>query len=337
MITHTRTIVAALVAGFVFTLSSLVPTAGADEIVIGGLTYKNVRIEGMREGKLYVVLPSGSRGIDLVDVQGLKIDVYPDYAKGDAAMAEKDWAKAADIFEALLDKVSEDYMKVLVGAKLVASLDRAGKFEDAVNRYAVLLRQDQGLLTKAVEPKMVPKDDADLVKRIKKQVEIKAESEADPFVKEFLANTLKRLDGVVVAGDNDPGVGPSLAVGADEAARDLIQEAIEGGKAEDALKMIDEKLKLSGQSLSTLLYQRGQALHAMGKFKDAAISYMRVIVHYRPRSTVSYTPALIGAADTFIELKQPHHAEQLLKEASAYAEGDDELTQRIAAVRAKLK
>lgn len=331
-----RNIIVAVVAGLILTLSPLVEDAGADEIIIGGLTYKNVRIEGMRDGKLFVVLPSGSRGIDLVDVQGLKIDLYPDYTKGDEAINNEDWGKAADIYVALLDKVTEDYMKVLVGAKLVASLDRAGRFEDAVMRYVNLLKIDQGLLTKAVEPKRVPKD-AEVLARVKKQVQIKSEAEADPFAKEFLANTLKRLEGVEIAGDNDPTVGPGLAVGSKEAARDLIQEAIEAGKHAEALKMIDEKLKLSGQSLSTLLYQRGEALRGLEKPKDAALSYMRVIVHYRPRSTVSYTPALVGAAEAFIDLKQPHHAQQLLKEASAYAEGDEELTKRIAAVRSKLK
>ena len=331
-----RNVALALVAAFVLTLSPMVDEAGADEIIIGGLTYKNVRIEGMRDGKLFVVLPSGSRGIDLVDVEGLKIDLYPDYMKGDEAINDGDWAKAADIYSGLVDKVTEDYMKVLVGAKLVASLDRAGKFEDAVNRYVTLLKIDQGLLTKAVEPKRVPKD-AEVLARVKKQVQIKSESEADPFAKEFLANTIKRLDGVVIAGDNDPSVGPGLAVGSKEASRDLVQEALDAGKGAEALKMIEERLKMPKQSLSTLLYQRGEALRHLDKPKDAALSYMRVIVHYRPRSTVSYTPALIGAAEAFITLKQPHHAEQLLKEATAYAEGDDELTKRIASVRAKLK
>ena len=202
-----RIITLSLAASFVFSLTPMLPTAGADEIIIGRRHYKNVRIEGIDENMLHVVLPGlGPRRISLMFIDDLKIDMYPELTAGDKAANGGAWGKAAVIYSALYEKVTEDYMKVLVGAKLVATLDQVGRFEDAVNLHAVLVRKYQtmgahrSLLLRAIEPKKVPRDANTLTQTIRR-IQIRLQGEADPFVKAFLMNTLKRLRGEAVGGN----------------------------------------------------------------------------------------------------------------------------------------
>jgi tetratricopeptide (TPR) repeat protein len=327
--------------GAAATLALASAFAGADEIKYGGVNYPNIRILGLRDGRLIFQTAAGIESqVPLGDVESLSVNAYPELAKADAAVVEQNYAEAARQLESIVGKVQEDYLQVLVRAKLAMMLDRAGRPVDATKHYLMLLRINQGDLAQAAVPRKVP-EDAKQRKAMADMVESELKATADVRVRELLEPVLAALkaapgDAPAMLGPANQGStpGPALLVGEAEATRDLIEEALAAGKHQQALGMVEKDLENSRLDLSKLLYQRGRAQAGVGKDMDAAISFMRVAVHF-PQS--EYAPSsLIEAAKVFKKLNRNESARAALQEARTLT-GDEAKVQEIDALLNTLK
>ncbi|MBI1371082.1 MAG: hypothetical protein GC162_20830 [Planctomycetes bacterium] len=312
--------------------------AGADEIRVGkpgepGISYQNIRVTGMRGGLIYFVTAGGEQSTAVQNIQALKLSRYPDYEKADAAMDKKDYAAAADLLTKMVDDIREDWLKLLVTAKLTFALDRSGQFTKAMQRFMELNKMenvDSDLLLSLV-PQNLPEDKATR-QTMAKNMAIEVPTVLDPQVREALTKVMENLNkapGEAVMPVVTPGGPGGLVGGQAEGARDYVQEMIDKKDFDGALKLVDEQLGQEGASLSKLLYQRGRIQAAQGKDMDAAVSFMRVIIHFRPHTTEYYLPSLIEGGKVFAKLKQPDHARELWTEAQGLAKDDAEKSAEI--------
>ncbi|MBI1373973.1 MAG: hypothetical protein GC159_14720 [Phycisphaera sp.] len=292
----------------------------ADDITVDGFEFKNIRITGLREGQLYFIGPAGERSADLARIKGLKLSSYPELEKADAAIAKKDYRTAAGVLEQVFKRLDKDYLQLIVGSKLVYCLDKSDQFERALVFYVQLLSLDTSPFVQGIKPTNMPSKEAEQ-KALQSRVEALLRSATTLEAKQYLGeinDALKEGKKIEV----DPTTPQSGLVDAAEARRDVVGDFIKEGKFDDALKTIDKQIDDRGVSLSKLLFQRGQALEGSGKDMDALESYMRVIVHYEPRQTDFYVPALVEAGKVFKKLGKTDHARNLWTEARKLI-GDD--------------
>ena len=302
--------------------------ARADALKVGNRMIRDVKMVGVREGKLYYKTAQGQdRSVVLQEVQALEMDKYPDLAKGNEAFSKGDFAAAAKSLTAVVDGAKEDYVKVLAGMQLVAALDREGRFLEAARRYAALLALDNGPLVQAAKPQNLPAEEAARTKAAE-SLGNDLKTTKDPVAREFLAKAVEQLksgEGAPAptpAADGAPAPRAGLLNTAAENAKDQVDLLIEQGKAEQALAMVEQSLKGTGGSVSKLLYQRGRAQAAMGKDDDALVSFMRVVIHYSPKTCANYDKALVEAGKVFVKKGQPKFARQVWEEALALYDPD---------------
>jgi len=291
----------------------------ADDITVDGFEYKNVRITGLRDGKLYFIGPAGERSADIVRIKGLKFSAYPELEKADKAMAKEDYRGAANIIEKTYLRLAEDYLKVIVGRKLVYTLDKSGQFEKAVQYYIPLLAIDVTEAVTGVAPRNLPTK-ADEKKALQSRVEGLLRAATSLEAKKYLNEILTAIkEGKEIEPDL---LGPGGGLDPNAASKDIVDEAIKKKDYDKAMKIIEKQMPDRGVSLSKLLFQRGQVQQLTGKDMDALESFMRVIVHYDARQTDFYVPALVEAGKVYKKLGKSDHAKNLWTEARRLI-GDD--------------
>ena len=301
-------------------LLALAANVSADSIRTRNVTHKDVRVVGLREGQLFYRAPNGDeRSVPLDEVRALELDRYPNLGKANEAFAREDFEGAARLLAPLADTAQENYVRVLAGAQLVGALDRSGKFLEAARRYTKLLQTDTGALVRSVRPQNLPKDAADRTAAAER-LAADARGVTDPIARRYLDETVAQLKGDASAAPVEsaaPRPQAGLLRTAGEADLDPIDDALAAAKYEQALRMTDEALKAGGSGLAKLLHQRGRAQAALGRTDDALLSYMRVVIHFSPRSGPFYGLSLLEAGKLFAEQQNAGHARQLLTEARA--------------------
>lgn len=316
-----------LVLAAVILLAAMAPAVRGDMIRYQGVAHEDVRITDLREGMILFETTGGlQQQVPVEQVQSVRVEAYPVLAEGDRALDGGDYPEAIEAYADLFERADQRWLRVLVGAKLVVTLDRAGRFEEAVDRYIELLRVDQGSFVRLVRPRRVPDDAAkdELLGRIDQALRNTTE-----FAVRRELETLRGLiesDGEEPAGE-EAAVELSnleLLVGEAEANRDPILERIRSGEVERALEQIEAELERNGAHLSKLLYQRGLCERELGRPMAALVSFSRVFIHYRPSSPY-YVPALIEAGKVYRQRGGDGQARRLWEEAARYAsEGSEE-------------
>jgi hypothetical protein len=308
-------------------LALVAPGALADTVRTRTVAHRDVRVVGMRDGQLYFRTQAGlERSVPIDEVRGLELDKYPNLGKANEAFSKEDFAGAARLLAPIVDDPrAEDYVKVLAGAQLVAALDRSGKFLDAARRYAGLLQISTSELAKSVKPASLPAESAER-NAAAERLTAELRGVTDPLARNYLQETIAALKSDAPAEAAAPAPGQpaaGLLRTNQEVDRDPIDDALAAGRHEQALTLAEEGIK-GGGPLGRLLYQRGRALAGLGREEDALLSFMRVVIHYTPRSGPHYGASLVEAGKLFARRKNPTHARQLWTEAkSIYREGDE--------------
>lgn len=318
------------------------PFAAADEIKVGaagepGITYSNIRVTRIRNGELYFFTAGGEQSASVDRIQSLKLTKYPDYAKADDLLNNKNYADAATLLDQLADKVTEDWLKTLVMAKLVFALDRSGQFDKAMTRYLQLVQLDASDYIVNLVPQNLPTD-ADARKAAAAKLADELKLIAEPSIRDKLTTVLKALQAA-------PGQGPmintgssgGLVGGSKEAQRDVIQEQIDKKNYDAALKAIEDHLTYQNAPLSKLLYQRGLAQEGLGQNEDAAVSFMRVVIHFHAGSSEYYAPSVIEAGKMFQKMGDADHAKSLWTEAQGLVKNDPEKSKEVQQLLDSLK
>ncbi len=319
----------------------LLATGGlpADTLKVRGIDYKNVKVIGMREGRLYYRTNTGDeRNVALEDLQDIQLDAYPEFQAAKQAFDKGDFASAAKTFTTLSGKVKEDYLKILVEANLVVALDRSGQFLPAAQRYVQLLKVDNGPITQSARPGKFPADPPQRSAAAEKLSEL-LKSTADPIAKKFLQETVEALksDAPAPAPTTEGAPKTGLLQTADEAKQDPLELMIRGGKAEAALKAVDEQIAGEGGSISKLLYLRGLALASLGRDNDALLAFMRVVVHFTSSSSAYYGKSLTEAGKLLKKQNKTDQARKLWEEARGLYEDESDEAKALDGLLAGLK
>ncbi len=291
-----------------------VESAAAQTIIVKGVKYK-VRIKSIRDGKLVYESVAGERSVYLESIEAVRLEKYPQLDAGDKAFEAKDYATAAAQYEKVYTDAteSEKYLKIIYGAKLVVALERANKISEAYARFASLVQVSQSELVKLAAPTKKPATEAQQA-QVAKQIEDEAAAVGDATVRAMLKSLARRARGLAPP-KNDPLKsklrGAGVLIRSAEANQDQILKMISEGKAADALKKVNADLQSGVGSQSKLLLQKGYCLAALKQHKDAAIAYLRVVVHFPRTSVKTMVLAHLEAGKTFMVLGQPQHAKTI--------------------------
>lgn len=305
----------------------------ADTIKVKGIAYPNTRIINIKSGKLFVLLAGRERQFDIELVEEIKIDKYPKLEDADRQIKRKNYTEAVQLLEELAGSVREDWVKFWVNAKLVFTLDQLGEYRRALDVYTKVIDYDQGLLVKQIQPANFPESKEgkeEALKALKRHVENTRKRDA----KDILTGMVKKLEAAIAGKemkDDDknatPQVGGALTGAGEVKKADPIQKLIDAKKFKEAAELIETELKKDRAPLIKLLMQRAVVQANMDNPKDAALSYMRVIVHF-PRAQ-EVNQCLVGAGDMMLKLNAPDQARKLWTEAQSRVAANDKLADDI--------
>jgi TolA-binding protein len=329
---------------------AIAPLASADELKVNlngdDVPFPKVRVTALREGLLYFQTAAGAeKSVPLEELVSMKVDKYPEYEQATAAISAKDFKKAESILAPLYKKAPEEYMKVLAGARLVYVQDWSGRFTDAVKTYLELIQIERGPFAANVRPRNYPKTPADraaAAKFVETVLRSSTDQLAQEQLKEILDNLKEEVDapGSAPANPADPSAAnpgmpaPPPPPGTAQNSKDPVGDLINSKQYQKALDLIEEKKKGGGQ-LSTLIYQQGLAEAGLGKDLDAALSFMRVVVHF-PRSDTA-TNALVEAGKIMQKIGRNDKAKQLWIEAKDRAKDNPDLMTQIDTLLSSVK
>ena len=312
----------------------------ADLIKVKGIAYPNVRVMNIKNGKLYVELAGRQRDFDIELVEALEIERYPKLADADRAIQRKKFDEAVDLLEELSGSVREKYLQFWVNAKATYCLDQLGRFDEAFTYYQKVLTYDQGLLVKSIAPKKYPKskeDKEEILKAVMRYALDAPNDDAKAIAKLMVKNIEASIAGKEVKpADSTNTTSSNAFVGNANAKKaDPIQKLIDAKKYKEAAAEIEKAFKKERAPLIKLFMQQASVYAATGKSKDAAVSYMRVVVHF-PRAA-EVAECLVGAGDMMLKLKVPDQARKLWEEAEGLVSDEDKLSGEIAKRLSALK
>jgi tetratricopeptide (TPR) repeat protein len=317
----------------------------ADEIKFDDITYGGkasgglpLKLIGMRDGLLYFQVGQSEKSVALEQIQSIKVDKYPELADADAALTANDLPKAEKLLRAVLAKASEDYIKIIVGSKLVYVLDWSNRFGEALKEWTSLYKLDNGSFVTSTAPRNFPKDEAgkkaaldavaaamrgvgdqgllDQLKEISAAIKDEAPADAPPAPDAPEKMPAPAPGAAPPAGTPAapvPGAPPPPASGKALSQRDVVGELIAAQKWDQAQAAIEKEMKLDGATLSTLFYQKGLVERAKGQDMEAALSFMRAAIHF-PRSEVA-APSLVETAKIMAKMGRKKQAADLLQDA----------------------
>lgn len=306
----------------------------ADELKIDNIQYKDVRVVGFRNGLVYYATAAGERNVALERVQAMKIDRYPDLGTADEAISAGKWTEAVASMEKAIGAVREDDLKQYMQFKMIYCLDQAGRYGEALNHFLALMPKQSTAMMSKIAPRKLPPSEADR-KAALTQLKAATAAAKDAESKQLLGRMVESLEASLASKSPDtpapttpqPPDSPGLFQPENQAVRDPIQDLIDAKKYDEALKAIDAALKRERATLSQLLYQRGLAEAGLKRHKDAALSFMRVVIHFPLSDRV--TPSLIGAGQMFVELNAPEQARKVWLEAIDKAGADPQVVAKI--------
>ncbi len=300
-------------------LLTAAPTAArADSIKVAGQWIDGVSIETVAGGQLVYRLANGSRVTRPLDkTQGLKLDDYPALAEAEQALADGKTDQAIAKFRAALsnmEKANRDdqaWIGHYVQHRLVQVFDGAGQAVEATQMYLQLAKAkaDASFVTDAPVTS-VRRADEQAKQKVAKAVNA-ALSGADDAVKPELRK--------LIAATEQEAVEQAAVVLPANLDNDQVTQLLRRGEFEQALKQVETTLRTSGQ-LSKGFYQKGKAQLALAEknndqkqFKDAGLSFMRVIAYFPNSQYVG--PALVEVGYVHARIGRPDLARKLYDRA----------------------
>lgn len=306
-------------------------SAIADTVKIKGLPYPNTRVINIKDGKLFVVIGGTERSFDLLEVESIVIDRYPKLEDADRSIKRKQYDEALQTLEELSGTVREDYMKFWVNAKIVYCLNQSKRYDEALTYYLKVVEYDQSKLVEAIMPSAVDLSKevkAEAVKKLKNYATTTQKSDAKALIGKMVEALEADMAGKKPTEEEPKDSVSGAFTGGDKVVKaDPVQKLIDAKKYEEAHKLIETELKKERAPLIKLLMQRAEAEAGLGQYKNAALSYLRVPIHF-PRAQEG-VKCYLGAGDMLMKLKSPQQALKLWERAKAKVSDDDKLEAEI--------
>lgn len=292
-----------IVAGSILAASCV--TASADTLTINTLTLQNVRVTGMADGVLQYISAGSRQTKKLSEITAIEFSRYPDYAKAVALMAD-DPAKAADLFGDLAGDVREDFLKPLMRLRASEALDKAGRFEQALEYYLEAVDDDKSEYFVSRVPSNVPtgNDAADAKAALNDAIRRTRHRDVKAALQATLAKFTEQATAPVAetggpetptTNDKTEPVNPTPqpepvnttptppTPEVSSVRLRTVTNLIENQRYDNALTQISAMMsdrQAAGKLLPDLYYLRGLAEAGKGEHFTAALSLLRVPVHF---------------------------------------------------------
>lgn len=278
--------------------SVLIPLSSsllADDARIDGLVTRNVRVTGL-EGETVSYFQNGNRRIALDKFELLSLDRYDTYATALAALEAGNARQAASTLATLRNNVREDYLKPLISLKLIQALDQAGQYSRALDEYLSLIRSHPNASFANAYPQRFPTDRKERRQGLNK-VKVLLQGNPPVAVKsalEELRTALTDPDEATAPAEGD-GNGATPAESNGGAAQpyrgqigdQAVERLVNARQYAEAIRAAEATLKSNRRPTATLYFQKAKAEQGLNRHQDAALSYMRVAIHFERHALAS--------------------------------------------------
>ncbi|MHB1156917.1 MAG: tetratricopeptide repeat protein [Phycisphaerales bacterium] len=334
-----RFIVAATGAAMVL-LGLFASISAADEIRIGNIPYAGIRIISITADSVEYFFQGQRRTAELSRVTVVDIAKYPAFAEAIRQM-DSDPATAVDQLRGVLADVKEDFLRPLVQSRFVAALDAAGQFDQAVVEYVKLVTNYSDSYFAQTVPTKLTGDPAQLRAAEKTLSDALADIRDDSRkqdAEKLLARIRKALQVPAAPGSGGgppasaggespapgsapgsaaPGSAPAEQSAAAPEASFISMSAIESlmrsRQYQQAVDQTNKMMDRANAPLPDLFYQRAIAEDAMGEHTRAAMSYLRVAIHFPDHKLA--IPALFQAGQQLTRAGDNADAAKVYKQA----------------------
>lgn len=343
-----RFIVAATGAAMVL-LGLFASISTADEIRIGNIPYAGIRIISITADSVEYFFQGQRRTAELSRVTVVDIAKYPAFGEAIRQM-DSDPATAANQLRGVLADVKEDFLRPLVQSRFVEALDAAGQFDQAVTEYVKLVTNHSDSYFAQTVPSKLTGDPAQLQAAEKTLSDALAGIRDDSqkqAAEKLLAQIQKALKATPAPGSSAPGGPPASAGGespapgsgtAPAATRETpaeqpaaapeasfismsaIESLMRSKQYQQAVDQANKMMDRANAPLPDLFYQRAIAEDAMGEHTRAAMSYLRVAIHFPDHKLA--LPALFQAGQQLTKAGDNADAAKVYQQALGRAQDD---------------
>jgi TolA-binding protein len=321
----------------------LAAIVSADTVFVGSLAYKDVKVQGVKGDDL-IFLTSGNEAHKPVkDVTRLQLADEPALSAAEDAYAAKDWDKAVDGYERTLKSSNKDWLKDWSALRLLESANQGKRFDAAVTAFLAMLQRDpataiknkptvpQGksafLDTAAAEVQRTLNEtkltddqktslSAFLLEIQRARGDEKAIGAAVEQLSKFDADSTGDAASMKAVGDLKLGVA-NIALDKKDYKKAI--DTIESNRpAFTDPKQQADALWIVAQSRYALATQSNDA----AALKDAALSYMRIVTHFKDALNAPHVPeSLLQTGDILEKLKDNDGALKIYQQlATQYPE-----------------
>lgn len=338
----------------------LLGTVHADTVRTGGFTYDDLTVEAVTDGNLIYTSPTGAEvKLALDKVEWVKLDRLPEFGAGEDARLENKLDEAIKQYRSAAQRAQTDWAKQLSQLRLYQTAVKAEKAAPALRAYLALAQMDtspamlgdppvamvtlldenqRGLMVQNARRAFAQADaakrqqiqkllDAAIALEQGKEVKVAPPSPTESAEDADFGAALKPLGLILYSRAKEPGVTELISAG------DFSQAASKAKESMRDPRGLPMKLYLLGMAQLGMAEQSNQPEDYM----DAAISFIRVPIHYQKHSF--RIPCLVEAAYCHLQIDRPDIASKLLDEAEEELDESEypEYTQRIDALREKIQ
>jgi len=320
---------------------SFAVSAVADAVKLSGFWIENVTVHKIEDGKIQYLSPAGSNiDADLASLEGLKLEAYPRLGEGLEAAEAGEIDQAIDTLRKVQRDAKEPWLKRFLNWKLYDLYNKQGDGLEAVKLYLDLVEaKAHGAYLDSPPVNAAAAVPADQAEALVKRIEAASTKTEDPLVKEHLQTLIELIRvpttpevGPAEAGEpaeTDDGPPAVVATGGiilpNNPPESPTVALLKQGQLSKALASAKREVEVVG-GMSEKLFYKGLIERAIadaadpesadreGLYKDAGLSFMRVVIHY-PRSR--YAPlALLEAGYVHERIGQAEQARSLYAEAA---------------------
>jgi len=356
-------------AWLVLLAALLLPTwAHADEVKTSGFWIKGTILD-IEDGELVFRTQTGAEtSRPMNEIEGIRVEAHPEFEKAVTLIDEGQDEEAIKLLSSVVGKSRQDWLKFYANSLLVGAADRAGQARVAVDAYLPLLTggADASIIPDPPTASVSRADDA-----VKQRIFEKAQATLNRVPREYRedvvalmraaqveppeveqqpendgeANDLPELEDTEQTPDMHGFTTSKVILPIEEVLpRDEISGMLMAGEFEEAKQAAEEALGQVGGT-SRELYQLGMAQLGLAQasgdpedYKTAALSFMRVVIHFERTSRLSsyclaeaaYCHALFGRHDIARELIEQASNAITEDEDANYARRIEMISQRIA-------
>jgi len=304
-------------------LSGVTAPLLADAIKLrSGLTYDGLRIDRVEEGQVYYNLNGQDQSKPVTEVVGLKLDDEQDFDAGEASYQVQKWDAAVQGYLAALSSTQRPWLKEWIAPRLMEAAGHVNRFDAQTAAWVAIVNQDPAAAAK--NRPSVPQGDNPQLAAAAVTLNDAAGATHDiarrmllGFLLDVQLSRRDMAEADAVAKELEADARPDNADPAEQGTQvALARLALLEKNYNEALRIISaaSPILTDPDEQAEALFAKAQALDgkaagagAADDWKDAALEYLRVYVHF-PASGHAADSLLAAARIEEQDLHEPRPA-----------------------------